>query len=254
MESILTMNPLKADDSLFVFTKEKCTSVWQPNEKRSHSAQVAQESDFKDPNDALCGFHLLTAAFCWQEGIPAVRGLLLCYTGCRSKAWQVDTIISFEQQMPACDIAWISHLNSESKWACLKFCASRCTHKVQIKARRKKNLFFWAQDTCAAKSKVGGRENNLNQPAQMGDALLFPAEAGSWQSPSLVQQAHCWRSWWSHSRGNVHSYLEERLESSAYQHVLKWSCFQVRNVKQWSYMRRERCSVSPGDGSQRAVL
>lgn len=142
MESILTMNPLKADDSLFVFTKEKCTSVWQPNEKRSHSTQVAQESDFKDPNDALCGFHLLTAAFCWQEGIPAARGLLLCYTGCRSKARQVDTTISSEQQMPACDIAWISHLNSESKWACLKCCANRCTHKVQIKARRKKKLFF----------------------------------------------------------------------------------------------------------------
>lgn len=126
--------------------------------------------------------------------------------------------------------------------------------KCKLKQEGKKKLFFWAQDTCAAKSKVGGRENNLKQPAQMGDALLFPAEARSWQSPSLVQQAHCWRSWWSHSRGNVHSYLEERLESSAYQHVLKWSCFQVRNVKQWSYMRRERCSVSPGDGSQRAVL
>lgn len=34
------------------------------------------------------------------------------------------------------------------------------------------------EDTCAAKSKVGGRENDLNQPAQMGDALLFPANRG----------------------------------------------------------------------------
>lgn len=134
--------------------------------------------------------------------------------------------------MPACDIAWISHLNRESKWACLKFCASRCTHKVQIKARRKTKCFFLhslSTGHLCSKEQSGGKREQF-EPA-CADERCSSLSCQQRPDPGKAPARCSWRSWRSHSRGNVHSHLGERRASSAHQHVLKRSCLQARNIK-----------------------
>lgn len=154
--------------------KLKISSIWQPS-KRSHNTGALYESSFKDSNEALCGFHLLTVTLL-LVGLPAVCGLPLHYIGYKSmsKGWQVDTTISFEQQMPTFDIDWTSHLNSESKWAYLKFiqavaCCPLAIYQhleSTIKARRKNNGFFLCSPNTGhlrieVKSRGGATKNRL---------------------------------------------------------------------------------------------
>ena len=105
----------------------------------------------------------------------------------QEQVWQADTTICSEQQMPTFDIAWISYLNGESKWAYFKFvqagaCCPSAIHKhleSTIKARRKWNVFFFRSPStghlCSrAESRGGGTKNSLYWADTDGRCSAFP--------------------------------------------------------------------------------
>lgn len=188
MESILTANPLKSGDFFICFhTKEKFTSVCQPS-KRSHNTGILLRVQVKRPK---WGTMWISPTCCslLLARIPAVCGLPLHYTGCRSRSelWQANTTISFEKQMPTFDIPWISCLNNESKWVYLQFvqagaCCPSAIHKHSestIKARRKQNWLLLCSSRIGhlcSRERAGGEKQRTVCAGltKMKDVLLFP--------------------------------------------------------------------------------
>jgi len=180
MESILTMNPLKADDSLF--SQKRNAPLSGSLMKKGHTALESPKSLISKIQMMRCvDFTYWLQLFVGRKEFQLCVGCCSTTQDAGAKRDKLTPPFPLSNRCPRVTLLGSPTWTERANGPVSSFVQAGAHTKCKLKQEGKQNAFsftVWAQDTCAAKSKVEGRENNLNQPAQMRDALLFPANRG----------------------------------------------------------------------------